>query len=90
MLFRLNVILTVYNSVNNTVCLLSMMIKRKKKYLPLNVVFSIENLLQKCDESECANEYKAKGSIAEYVFSRRGVGVCHSSAQHPGLTVTPG
>lgn len=62
---------------------------KKGRHLPLDVVLPVENLLQECDESKRANEYETKRSIAEYVFPRRGVDICHPSAQHPGLTVTP-
>lgn len=61
----------------------------KKGHLPLDVVFAIKNLLYQGNKSECANKYKAKRPIAEYIFARRRVGVCLLSAQHPGLTVTP-
>lgn len=57
--------------------------KQKKKHLPLDVVFPIEDLLQESNESKCANEYETKRSVAEDVFPRRGVDICHPSAQHP-------
>lgn len=62
---------------------------KKYQHLPLDVVFPVENLLQKCDEPKRANKYETKRSAAEQVFTRRWVGVSHFSAQHPGLTVTP-
>lgn len=56
---------------------------KSNEHLPLDVVFPIEDLLQEGNESKCANEYETKRSVAEYVFPRRGVDICHPSAQHP-------
>lgn len=56
---------------------------KSNKRLPLDVVFPVEDLLQERNESKRANEYETKRSVAEDVFPRRGVDVCHPSAQHP-------